>query len=260
MYYVGKIVRKQLASPTVMVLDLNIPKLPSFLAGQWVDFVVPPHTWTGGFSIASSPKDVPNMTLAIKKSNHPPAAWIHEESKVDQEVHVQVGGTCVLPPMTSSSPVDEFLSSPARIFCAGGIGISPILSQYREFLSQRSRFVTSKSGPGPAAKLLYSVSDEAELVFADELAALADNNKTHNPDDEIIFTLTQSPQWRDAAAERFRGVELQSGRTMKPFLDRASKDSVFYLCGPPTMLDDAVIYLTSNRGVDSGNIRCEKWW
>jgi ferredoxin-NADP reductase len=264
MYHVGKIVRKQLASPTVMVLELKVPSLSSFLPGQWVDFVVPPHSWIGGFSIASSPKDLPNLTLAIKRSNHPPATWVHEESQVDQEVHVQVGGTSVLlSPLVSteeeSSALDDFLLSPPRIFCAGGIGISPVLSQYREFLSQRASCATP-STPGPPARFLYTVSEQSELVFADELAELSTLGKSSNPGDRMVFALTQTSKWNYASTEYLQRVELKTGRVMKSFLDEAPKESIFYLCGPPGMLDDAVSHLTVVRGVDPANIQYEKWW
>jgi ferredoxin-NADP reductase len=68
MFHAAKLTRKYLASPTVMIVELNVPTLASFDPGQWVDFVAPPHDWVGGFSIASPPSDLPQLTLAIKKS------------------------------------------------------------------------------------------------------------------------------------------------------------------------------------------------
>jgi ferredoxin-NADP reductase len=262
MHHVGKIVRKQLASPTVIVLELKVPSLSSFVPGQWVDFVVPPHSWIGGFSIASSPKDLPNLTLAVKHSNHAPATWVHEESQVDMEVQVQVGGTSVLSPIesTEESVSGDFLSSPPRVFCAGGIGISPVLSQYREFLVQRASCATA-STPGPPARFLYTVSEQSELVFADELVELATRNRSMNSGDRMVFALTQTSQWNDSDCKEYPcDVELKTGRVMKSFLDEAPKESVFYLCGPPGMLDDAVSHLTAVRGVEPANVHYEKWW
>lgn len=278
MYHVGTIVRKRQASPTVMVLELVVPTLSSFLPGQWVDFVVPPHPWIGGFSIASSPRDLPNLTLAIKRSNHAPATWVHEESQVDHEVHLQVGGTCVLPPVASTGLANadrnEFLSSPPRIFCAGGIGISPVLSQYREFLTQRDSFgATTRTGTlgGPPAQFLYTVSNPSELVFANELAELAATlgKSSNHPADRMVFAITQTSEWSndDGIPMKHKypptsssSVELKTGRVMKPFLDEAPKESIFYLCGPPGMMDDAVSHLTTVNGVDPANIHYEKWW
>lgn len=255
MYHVGRIIRKTLASPSVMVLDLNVPGLTSFLPGQWVDFVVPPHQWIGGFSIASSPRELPKLTLAIKKSNHSAATWVHEKSQVDQEVHVQVGGTCVLPPLDTT-----ILSPSPRIFCAGGIGISPILSQYREFLSQRA-ILTSSKAPGPATRLFYSVSQQSELIFGDELARLVKQAKETHGEDQMIFSLTQAKHWDPAAESTFGdAVELKVGRAMKEFLNNVPQDSIFYLCGPPGMLDEMVEHLVQSRNVQPSNIHYEKWW
>ena len=44
-FHVGRIVAKRLASPTVTILELQVPTLVSFHPGQWVDFVAPPHDW-----------------------------------------------------------------------------------------------------------------------------------------------------------------------------------------------------------------------
>jgi ferredoxin-NADP reductase len=245
MFHVGKIIRKYLASPTVIVLELEVPTLKSFLPGQWVDFVAKPHEWIGGFSIASSSKDLPRLTLAIKKSSHPPATWVHEQSRVDTYVEVQVGGNCTL--------VEDARERPS-VFCAGGIGIAPVLCQYREFLSQRG---VAESQQGAPAMFLYSVSTPDELVFADELSELISTGTKKNELDKMTFSLTQSSEWRTPS--KYPNVELTTGRVLKPFLDEASKDSTFYMCGPPAMLDDAVSHLEA-RGIPSSNIRYEKWW
>jgi len=264
MFHTGTILRRTLASPTVMVLELDVPSIPSFLPGQWVDFVVPSHTWMGGFSIASSPRDLPKITLAIKRSSHSPATWVHEESKIGQEVQVRVGGTCVLlPPLSEASEEYSIDSSPSRVFLAGGIGISPILCQYREFLHHRANIQVSSTTTttGPPTKFLYTVSDETELVFADELRRLAQSGQVLNPNDEMIFSITQKEYWSADADSKFKDVvNLKTGRIMNPFLTNQTQDSVYYICGPPSMIDDAVTFLTDDREVDPSNIHYEKWW
>eukprot|EP00536_Pseudo-nitzschia_multiseries_P003847 jgi/Psemu1/186755/e_gw1.61.42.1 len=128
MFHAGTIVKRARISPTVMVLDIRVaPSLTTFLPGQWVDFVVAKqtneqHNWVGGFSIASSPRDLPTITLAVKRSDDPPAAWVHddEQSAVGVPVEVRVGGN-------RNSVLDERLPLRPSVFCAGGIGISPVL-------------------------------------------------------------------------------------------------------------------------------------
>jgi ferredoxin-NADP reductase len=53
-----------------------------FKPGQWVDVFIPGVSVVGGFSITSTPKrlkDSSTIQLAIKKSEDPPAAWVHNE-------------------------------------------------------------------------------------------------------------------------------------------------------------------------------------
>lgn len=245
-YHAAKIMHKTMASPTVAVLKLEVPELATFLPGQWVDFVVPPHPWIGGFSIASSPRDLPYITLAVKKSDHPPAKWVHEQSEVDTQVQIQVGGNSVL----QNDDVDA-----PRYFCAGGIGISPVLSQYREFLFQRDSSLGTLRAP---AKFLYSTSTPDELVFASELSNLAKGAKKSHKNDQMIFTITQSGTWDESNFSD--AVELKTGRVLFPFLESAPSNAIFYLCGPPNMLDEAVSYLTTIRSIPLTNIRYEKWW
>jgi len=56
----------------------------SFLPGQWVDFFIPGLTTVGGFSFTSTPRQLAqrgSFELAVKRSRHAPAAWLHD--KVD---------------------------------------------------------------------------------------------------------------------------------------------------------------------------------
>jgi glycine betaine catabolism B len=261
MYHTGKIVRKYFASPTVVVLDLHVPHF-SFRPGQWVDLVVPPHDWIGGFSIASSPRDVPLVRLAVKRSHHPPAMWVHDHSKVHDTVQVKVGGSFVLD--------TEQLRRPT-VFCAGGIGINPILSQYREFLYHQRDELSRSSRSGavvvkPVTTLfLYSVAASNEFVFGEELADLSRPGGSEKGYDRMIFTLTQS-SW-DKSASKINPdtdffaahVERRQGRQLISILEEAPTEAIYYICGPPLMIEDAVHHL-KQKGISSSSIKFEKWW
>jgi len=171
MFHAGKIIRRFRSSPTVMMLDIDVPSLTSFRPGLWVDFVAKPNEWIGGISVASSPRDLPTITLAVKNSKDLPATWVHDDdrSSVGLPVEIRVGGDCVL---------DEKLPLRPSIFCAGGIGVSPILSQYREFLFLRDKKTNPLSAANTgietaATMFLYTVSSATELVFGSELAELS---------------------------------------------------------------------------------------
>ena len=67
---------------------LDQVKHAQFRPGQWVDFFPPQWERPGGFSISSSPDDLPQIELAIRQSPHPVVEWVfqNEDCKVDQTV------------------------------------------------------------------------------------------------------------------------------------------------------------------------------
>jgi ferredoxin-NADP reductase len=243
MFHAGRITRKHAVSPTVMVLELEVPSLSTFEPGQWLDFVAPPHKWVGGFSIASCPKKLPKIDIAVKRSSHPPAAWVHQHSAMETSVEVRVGGSCILQDKAEIRPA---------VFCAAGIGISPILGQYREYQSRRCSAKTKMP-----TDFLYSVTTQDELVFGDELLELV--AKDTDGLDRLTLSLTKQSEWENIETKDHPNVEFKTGRLVQSFLDNAPKDAVFYLCGPPAMLDNSVDQLVK-RGIASSDIQCERWW
>ena len=244
MFHSGRIIRKFAASPTIVVLDLEIPTLSKFEPGQWLDFMVPPNKWIGGFSIVSCPKDLPNVTIAVKRSNHPPAEWVHQQSSVGALVEIQVGGSCTLP---------DTAEKHQAVFCAGGIGISPILCQYREYIRRRDAAAYGKA----RTYFYYSVKSQDELVFEDELFELTSRNRDL---DRLTVTLTKQTEWKGLTnTDDLPNVEFRTGRFLQPFLDMMPLSAVYYICGPRLMLDHAVSQL-KNRGVPQEHIRYELWW
>jgi len=79
----------------------------TYKSGQWVDFIIPHVERVGEYSCISSPNielthtlatslemsSLPCFDLAIKRSSHPSAAWVHSEKcQPEVEVEVRVGG------------------------------------------------------------------------------------------------------------------------------------------------------------------------
>ena len=257
-YRAAKIMGRRVVSPTVVVLELEVAPSLTFQSGQWLDFMVPPHEWIGGFSPASLPSKLPKVSLAVKRSSYAPATWVHsEESKeIGRAVQVQVGGKSVLDTTN--------LQSQPVVFCAGGIGVSPLLSMYRHWNELQSQQQQKQKEGGeapkkcPSASFLYSVSVEDELVFLEELLREGSSSRSVH---DLIFTLTQQHEWTDTLQQRLEseGVHCRRGRIMKEFLNSSDPKSAFYLCGPTAMLDEGV-ELLQYRGIDEKNIHFERWW
>jgi len=237
-FHTARIIRKQILSSRVLGLTLDVPTLQQFEPGQWVDFCVPSFSWIGGFSLVSSPKELPTCQLAIKASSDTPSRWVHEQSRVGDTVQIRVGGSCIYQAAKAST----------RVFCAGGIGIAPILCMFRHHM----HFRDDKS----PTRLLYSATSSEELVFQDELRSLMEKYGSHG-DDYVWLTVTRE-EWKEQPTPN-QCIEYRQGRQLINFLSQQPAASRYYLCGPPTMMDEAVKIL-KRRGVSDSNIIYEKWW
>ena len=189
-----------------------------------------------------------------------------------------------------SSATDTDTNSPTRdsaaVFVAGGIGISPILCMYRQRVQHRNtgtgsihmnnknvllqkgvQLHTRKDG------IFYSVSNQDELLFSEEIINLAKQNR-----DQVSFTLTQQSKWMtcrstshlhkndddDDKSDNFL-IQYQTGRRLREYLVSTRNDSnfhnaIYYLCGPPNMIDDAISILKYELNVPTTRIQYEKWW
>ena len=309
MYHAARIVAKQSASPTVTILRLHSPSLPTFRPGQWIDFTVPGRDWIGGFSLSSCPTELPLLEIAVKSARHAPAQWVRDESNIDDYVQIQVGGSCVLVLSSSSSSSVTALNRPTY-FCAGGIGVSPLLSMYRQHVQERERAEQVQTNQKesnhnihnhndrnhenqsrtefPKASFYYSVRHHNEIVYGKELRELA---ARHGDDLNVFVTRADSAhnsngseEVKDVAIPLTAGTKADivvaaaaathsanpqnthCGRErLRHFLEKSTEtvgsnlSPLYYLCGPPSMQDDAIAILQS-RGVADNSIIYERWW
>ncbi|PRW59202.1 oxidoreductase NAD-binding domain-containing 1 [Chlorella sorokiniana] len=109
-------------TPTVKRFTLT-PRGPlAFLPGQWVDFAVPGIAAVGGYSFTSTPRQLERcgtFDLAIRRSAHPVATWLHDKARAGDEVAVRIGGSFTYQPGDERRPL---------LLLAGGVGINPLLS------------------------------------------------------------------------------------------------------------------------------------
>ena len=90
-------------STSVKQLNLELEPKPlqphqrqlSLLPGQYLDIYIPQLDSIGGFSPISLSTELPTIQLAIKESRHPVVQYLHNNSKVDDEIWVQSGGDFV---------------------------------------------------------------------------------------------------------------------------------------------------------------------
>ena len=246
---VGKVVHITQLSRTVVGISIHVPDVEfKFKAGQWVDFMIPGVETVGGFSMMSSPKKLEKhrlIELAVKKSDHPPAHWVHSKCQIGDNVSLKVGGDFFYD-ITSKN-------SKELLFIAGGVGVNPLYSMIQEiYESLRDGQLDNNL----KVKLLYSASTLDELIFKDEIVSMtetSENIKCH------MFVTQES-----SAMGNNDYVKVNFGRITEDILEEAltmcdKNDVTVYLCGPPPMIKFVSSSL-ENAGVDKRNIRCEQWW
>jgi ferredoxin-NADP reductase len=223
-------------TPTVKSFLFDLGGQPfTFLPGQWVDFYIDLgyKTEVGGFSITSSPLQRGTFELAVKMQAHGvPSVYLNETAKV--------GDTFIVDGGFGTFYYDEQRDKGAPLLLvAGGIGITPMMSILRYL---------NEAHPEVEVTLLFSATTAEELVFREELEAMA----SRNPRIRVVFTVTRHHD------EPWEG---RVGRiTLALLKEHLPQPGAWcFICGPPAMLDE-VPPLLAQLGVDPSHIRMERWW
>uniref|UniRef100_A0A8D2B5P1 Oxidoreductase NAD-binding domain-containing protein 1 n=1 Tax=Sciurus vulgaris TaxID=55149 RepID=A0A8D2B5P1_SCIVU len=238
-------------SPSVKSLRLLIAdKDFSFKAGQWIDFFIPGVSVVGGFSICSSPRLLEQermIELAVKYTNHPPALWVHNKCTLDSEVAVRVGGDFFFDPQPTDAPRN-------LVLIAGGVGINPLLSILRHSADLHRERANKGSGYEIGTiKLFYSAKNTSELLFKKNIFDLVNEFP-----EKIACSLHVTKQTTQISAE-LKPYITEGRITEEEIKDHISKETLFYICGPPPMTDFFSKQLENNH-VPKEHICFEKWW
>jgi len=190
----------------------RLQRLPPFRAGQYLslEFVVQGTRVSRPYSICCSPTEARQgnfYELTVRRRNEGfVAPYIWEQWRP---------GTRVL----SSGPLGQFGYEPLRdrrdlVFLAGGCGITPFRSIWRELCSGH---------PEISCTILYGAAGSAQFIFRQELEALA----AEHPDRFQVYLVAEQPEpgWKG-----LRG--LLTGERIRE-LTGNGPDKTFYVCGPP---------------------------
>uniref|UniRef100_A0ABM5GP82 Oxidoreductase NAD-binding domain-containing protein 1 n=1 Tax=Pogona vitticeps TaxID=103695 RepID=A0ABM5GP82_9SAUR len=222
----------------------------TFKAGQWVDFFIPGVAVVGGFSICSSPGLLEKegvLELAIKRTTHPPAHWVHTQCTLDSEVALRVGGNFYFDPQPADPPAN-------LVLIAGGVGINPLFSILLHAAdlhrAQENKRTAYKMG---MTYLFYCAKSTDELLFRKHILDLT---SAFPGKISCNFHVTQQSS---PICEKLQPY-IKEGRLCGNDLEKCiSKDTLWYICGPPPMIE-FISELLENLGVAQKNIFFEKWW
>ena len=221
-------------TPTVKSFRLDLEGREfHFLPGQWADCYeeIAGRLEVAGYSMTSSPLTKGMIELAVKRvGGNPVTQFLHERATVGDLLYVDGGhGECFYA---------QGVGAPL-VLIAGGIGITPLISILRH---------VDEAEPDVSVTLLHSVGEPSELLFRDRLEEIARRNSRVR----CLFTVTQTTggTWKGLAG-RIDGAMLRGLR-----LDR---NGLFYVCGPPAMID-GVVALLQGLGVPGSHVKYERWW
>lgn len=203
-----------------------------YRSGQWVDFFVRIEgaEAVGGYSITSNPTHKGYIDLAIKLDGYGVVThYLHKQASVGDGVDIQVGGDFYYTRDMADSVV----------LLGGGIGLTPLMSIMR---------YVDEDAPDTQLALVHSAQTPSELLFRDELEAMADRN----PRIRNIFSVTRQ------GSEPWEG---QTGRIDAQLINDQEIDlgALFYICGPPEMIQ-SMLAMLRGLGVAETRIRYEQWW
>ncbi|XP_021375142.1 oxidoreductase NAD-binding domain-containing protein 1-like [Mizuhopecten yessoensis] len=257
------VVKVEDESPTVKKLTLKVhDRRLFFKAGQWVDMVIPDVAKVGGFSMCSSPRQLVQdglLDLAVKRSDHPPALWVHTQCRVDMEVSIRSGGDTFYDPKPDDPSSDLLL-------IAGGIGINPlysILCHVTDLLGSKGDKLETNGGNSAGADnsvytpgrvcLLYSASTEEELIFQKQLSEAADQF----PGIECQYFVTR--KHTESTSPHVKNHRINPEDIQDSLKKLRKGKTLVYICGPSPMIETMETILL-NSGIDPRQILYEKWW
>ena len=202
-----------------------------FAAGQfvWLNIGNSPFSLRENpFSISSCPNDRPNLSFLVQEVGD----FTRSLAGLEPGTRAYLEG-----PHGNLTLNDHPARGTALI--GVGVGIAPLLSILRE--------LAATGDPRPAM-LLYGNRHEADIVYRDELNALA-----RRPGITVHHLLTRPPpQWKGLKGR----VDDACLRSMFAFTE--ARDWLYVLCGPPAMMETAEDTLLA-LGVPSTHIISERF-
>lgn len=217
--FIGRVVKREMLTPTIVGLWLEPDRTIEFQAGQYVMLQVPGVQGARAFSIASAPDDT-LIELHIRKVDGGPATtWLHEQAKVGDH-------------LSASGPFGRFFvrksATRQAIFLAGGSGLSSPKSMVLDLLAEGASYPIT---------LFHGARSRQELYFHDLFASLAAQHANFHY--VPVLSATDDATWTGATGYVHQALQQH--------FDNDFRGSKAYLCGPPPMIEGCIATLMQGR-------------
>jgi ferredoxin-NADP reductase len=220
-WWVGEVVDTIPETPRVKTLVLEIPGWPGHRPGQHVDVRLTAedgYQAVRSYSIASPPEDGERITITVEELEDGEVSSYLAEA-------VQPGDQLEL-----LGPIGGYFTWTARqggplLLVAGGSGIAPLMAMLRH---------RAADGSDVPATLLYSSRTYEEIIYREELSALAASSATLR----VLHTLTRSqPADWSGYRRRIDAAMLEEAAGLP------EAGSLAYVCGPTRLVEDVAANL-----------------
>ena len=203
-----------------------------FRAGQfvWLNLGHSPFSLhENPFSISSAPAQRPEIRFVVK-----------EVGDFTRSLGTVAPGTRVWLDGPHGNLTLDGRSAAGVALIAGGVGIAPLLGIARQMLAEGDR---------RPLVLLYGNRVAGQIVYGDELAALADRPATR-----VVHVVSEpAADWTGEVGQIDRAI------VERVFGCEGAADWLYLVCGPPAMIDVVEDALTG-IGVPSGRILSERFY
>jgi propane monooxygenase reductase subunit len=216
-----------------LAIQLIEPREIAFRAGQYVDIRIPGAPASRSFSMANTPSRMDRLEFIIKI--YPGglfSGYLKERMRVGDKLEV-VG------------PYGKFglrETGAEAIFIGGGSGMAPLWAMLHDMVEQRVRRKVT---------FFYGARARRDLFYVDELHALSSQLP------ECRFIPALSEPLPDDAWEGETGL-ITDVVDRHVTSEQARNGLEAYLCGPPPMIDAAIVLL-QRKGIPESHIYYDKF-
>lgn len=222
------LMQKSMLNEKVMLLKLSLinPSEITFTSGQFLNIKVNDKQYRS-YSISSISSEKRFVEIIAAVGHEGVGANYFKNLKVgDKGEFIGPSGKFIIPQVLSSN----------LVFIATGTGISPLISMLRT-LNERE----CKSN----IQLIFGVRDQRELFLLDELKSLEKSNLTFRY--SICFSQLAN-----------ENIEHSVYGRVTNFIPMDNKESQYFICGNPFMVQDVTTLLAANQ-IPQRNIFHEKF-